>query len=277
MHCHVAGLGKDGSGCYVSERLAKSRKFGFYLRAFGVSRRELQERGDSVCAERIAERLAKSGHVARAVVLAMDGAVDSNGALDLKRTEFYVPNEFVAAAVARHTNLLFGASINPYRTDAMARLDLAATNGARLVKWLPSIQLIDPADERLVPFYRRMVELQLPLLVHTGTEHSFTWARNEFADPDRLRLPLSMGVTVIAAHAGWPGKHAGERDVQRLARMMPEYPNLYADISSLTQLNKLGGCATCSAGRSFAADWSMERIIRWLICPSCRRGFFRWT
>jgi len=240
MHCHVAGLGKDGSGCYISDRLARSWKFGFYLRGFGISRRELQEKGDSLCADRIAERLASGSHVARAVLLAMDGAVDSNGVLDLKRTEFYVPNEFVAAAVAQHTNLLFGASINPYRVDAISRLNWAATKGARLVKWLPSIQLIDPADVRLVPFYNRMAELRLPLLVHTGSEHSFTWARDDFADPDRLRLPLSLGVTVIAAHAAWPGKHAGERDVERLARLMGEYPNLYADISSLTQVNKLG-------------------------------------
>ena len=240
MHCHVAGLGKDKSGCYISDRLARSWKFGFYLRGFGISRRELREKGDSLCADRISEALAKSAHVSRAVLLAMDGAVDSNGALDLKRTEFYVPNEFVAAAVAHHTNLLFGASINPYRPDAVARLDWAATNGAILMKWLPSIQLIDPADERLIPFYNRMAELRLPLLVHTGTEHSFTWARDDFADPERLCLPLSLGVTVIAAHAAWPGKHAGERDVDRLARLMREYPNLYADISSLTQLNKLG-------------------------------------
>ena len=108
------------------------------------------------------------------------------------------------------------------------------------MKWLPSIQLIDPADERLRPFYQRLVELHLPLLVHTGAEHSFTWSNDELGDPDRLRLPLSVGVTVIAAHAAWPGRHNGERDVDRLARLMTQYPNLYADISSLTQVNKLG-------------------------------------
>ena len=85
-----------------------------------------------------------------------------------------------------------------------------------------------------------MAELHLPLLVHTGAEHSFTWSRDEFADPARLRLPLSLGVTVIAAHAAWPGRHDGQRDVDRLASLMREYPNLYADISSLTQINKLG-------------------------------------
>ena len=240
MHCHVAGIGAGGSGCFVSPRLLKSWKLGFYLRAFGVTRREVRERGDVVCGEQLAQKLAASRLVGRAVVLAMDGVVEADGKLDLARTEFYVPNEFVAALAAAHTNLLFGASINPYRSDSLARLDWAAAHGARLVKWLPAIQLINPADERLTPFYRRLVELRLPLLVHTGSEHSFTQSKDELGDPELLRLPLSLGVTVIAAHSAWPGRHDGERDVDRLASLMTQYPNLYADISSLTQINKLG-------------------------------------
>jgi hypothetical protein len=55
-----------------------------------------------------------------------------------------------------------------------------------------------------------------------------------------LRLPLSLGVTVIAAHVATPGAHAGERDLERLARLMTAHANLLADISSLTQVNKLG-------------------------------------
>lgn len=240
MHCHVAGIGAGNSGCFVSSRLLRSWKLGFYLRSFGVSRGELREHGDVLCGERLAQTLAASHFVRRSVVLAMDGVANADGQLDLARSEFYVPNEFVAALTVHHTNLLFGASINPYRSDALARLDRAAADGACLVKWLPSIQLIDPADTRLTPFYRRLADLHLPLLVHTGSEHSFTWARDELGDPDRLRLPLSLGVTVIAAHAAWPGRHDGERDVDRLARLMTQYPNLYADISSLTQINKLG-------------------------------------
>ena len=251
MHCHTAGIGAGGSGCFVSPRLLQSWKLGFYLRSFGVSRRELQEHGDALGGERLAQALKASRHVNRAVILAMDGVVGSNGDLDLARTEFYVPNEFVAALASTHPNLLFGASINPYRSGSLARLDWAAAHGARLVKWLPPIQLIDPADMRLGSFYERMVELRLPLLTHTGSEHSFTWSKDEYSDPDRLGLPLSLGVTVIAAHAAWPGRHEGQRDVDRLARLMLQYPNLYADISSLTQINKLGALREVLRRREF--------------------------
>lgn len=240
LHCHTAGLGAGGSGCFVSDRLRHSFKLRFYLRSFGVTEQDILRDGDALVLTRLSERLAASHHVNRAVILALDGVVDKNGGLDRAQTEIYVPNEFLAAEIPKHPNLLWGASVNPYRADALARLDWAKAHGAVLVKWLPSVQHIDPADERLIPFYRKLVELHLPLLTHTGNERSFTQAEDKFCDPQRLRLPLAQDVTVIAAHAATTGSFDGERSVDRLAQLMPEYPNLYADISSLTQLNKHG-------------------------------------
>lgn len=240
LHCHTAGIGAGNSGCFVSEKLRHSFKFRFYLKSFGVTENEILREGDAIVLTRLSERLAASTHVGQAVVLALDGVVDSRGELDRAQTEIYVPNEFLAAEVSKHPNLLWGASINPYRPDALDRLDWARAHGAVLVKWLPSVQHIDPADPRLIPFYRRMIALGMPLLTHTGNERSFTRAKDELCDPERLRLPLQQDVTVIAAHAATTGSFHGERSFDRLARMMPEFPNLYADISSLTQLNKTG-------------------------------------
>lgn len=238
MHCHVAGIGAGGSGCFVSEELRNSWKFGIYLRSFGVSEKELNEKGDRLIPGRISELLAESSYASKAVILALDGVIAEDGSLDAKRTQLYVPNEFAADAAARHANLLFGASVNPYRKDALERLAWAAKKGAVLIKWIPSIMQIDPADPRLEPFYRRLVELSLPLLTHAGKERSFSASIDEYCDPEKLRLPLSLGVKVIAAHIASTGEYGGEDSTGRLARMMCEYPNLYSDISSLTQLNK---------------------------------------
>jgi uncharacterized protein len=238
MHCHVAGIGAGGSGCFVSEKLHNSWRFGVYLRSFGVSENELKSKGDHLVPDRISKLLTESKYVRKAVILALDGVIDQNGLLDTKRTQVYVPNEFVVEAVAQHTNLLFGASVNPYRKDALEQLAWARKNGAVLLKWIPSIMEIDPADPRLEPFYRKLVELDLPLLTHAGAERSFAASSDEFCDPEKLRLPLSLGVRVIAAHIASTGKFDGEHSTDRLVRIMREYPNLYADISSLTQLNK---------------------------------------
>ena len=240
MHCHTAGIGAGGSGCFVSAAMERSFRFKHYLRAFGTSRAELERHGDAIIIDRISTQVAASQDVGQVVVLALDGRVNADGELDRAHTEVYVPNEFVAAEVAKHPNLLFGASINPYRRDALQRLDWAKAHGAVLVKWLPSVQGIDPADPALIPFYRKLAALQLPLLTHTGSEHSFTRADDVLCDPARLRLPLEQGVVVIAAHAATTGTYEHEASLQRLARLMRSYPSLYADISSLTQINKHG-------------------------------------
>lgn len=239
IHCHIAGIGAGNSGCFVSEKLRQSWRFSFYLRSFGVAEQELLQAGDGLVADRISQSLAKSRYVRKAVILAMDGVVDSDGKLDRNRTEIYVPNDFVYEAAAQHANLMFGASVNPYRKDALEQLVWAKNHSAVLVKWIPSIMEIDPGDPRLESFYRKLVELNLPLLTHTGKERSFSHATDDFCDPDKLRLPLSLGVRVIAAHIASTGEYHDEKSTNRLARMMREYPNLYSDISSLTQLNKL--------------------------------------
>lgn len=240
LHVHTAGIGAGGSGCLISKDLENSWKFGIYLKAFDATRESLQQHGDAWLVEQIAAQVEGSTSIDQAVVLALDGAVDDQGHLDPAATEVHVPNEFLAREVARYPSLLFGASINPRRHDALERLDACAAQGAVLVKWIPSVMHIDPADERLIPFYERLKHHRLPLLTHTGQERSFTHAEDDLCDPERLRLPLKLGVTVIAAHIASTGSTDGERHTDRLARMMAEYPNLHSEISSLTQANKLG-------------------------------------
>src|SRR6266705_1687399 len=103
MHCHVAGIGAQGSGCFVSSKLLHSWRFSVYLHSFGVSKRELLVQGDHVVIDRLSERLAQSRFVSRAVVLALDGVIDAQGVLDTNRTPVYVPNEFVAEQVRLHS------------------------------------------------------------------------------------------------------------------------------------------------------------------------------
>jgi len=240
IHCHTAGIGAGDSGCFVSKQMQDSYKFGIYLKSFWTSREELAQRGDALIIRLISQHLAQSQRVGQAVILALDGVVDERGELDREHTEVYVPNEFVAREVAKTTNLLFGASVNPYRKDALQRLEWAKAHGAKLVKWIPSVMQINPADERLTLFYRKLVELKLPLLTHAGQERSFTHANDALCDPQRLHLPLKLGVTVIVAHIASTGENGGQRDTDRLAPMMGQYLNLYSEVSSLTQINKAG-------------------------------------
>ena len=240
MHVHTAGIGAGGSGAFINREMRESFRFPIYLGAFGVDAEVLEAEGDAVVIENISAQVAASRRVDKAVVLALDGVVDAEGNLDREATQVYVPNAFVASETRRHDNLCFGASVNPHRRDALQRLRRVKAQGALLVKWIPNIMHIDPAAETITRFYEELVALDLPLLSHAGKERSFASARDEYGDPRRLTLPLSVGVTVIAAHIGTTGTNEGEGNFERILPMFERHPNLLADISSLTQVNKLG-------------------------------------
>ena len=256
MHVHTAGIGAGGSGAFINREMRESFRFPIYLGAFGVDVEELKAEGDAVVFEKISAQVAASRRVGKAVVLALDGVVDAEGNLDRQATQVYMPNAFVASETRRHDNLCFGASVNPHRRDALRRLREVRAQGALLVKWIPNIMYIDPADETITRFYEELVALDLPLLSHAGQERSFASARDEYGDPRRLALPLSVGVTVIAAHIGTTGTNEGEGNFERILPMFERYPNLHADISSLTQVNKLGFLK-----RALAVPGLDERLI----------------
>ena len=239
MHVHTAGIGAGGSGAFVNPTMRENIRFPLYLRAFGVTEAELQAEGDGLVVARIGAAVAASKRVGKAVVLALDGVV-ANGELDREATQVYVPNEFVAAETAKHANLCFGASVNPYRADAIERLHSVHAQGALLLKWIPNIMAIAPDDPALRPFYETLVTLNLPLLSHAGQERSFANAHDALGDPRRLELPLSLGVTVIAAHIATTGENEGEDNFDRILPMFARFPNLYSEVSSLTAVNKLG-------------------------------------
>jgi len=238
MHCHTAGFGAGGSGAWVSDSLGRSWKFGLYLKIFGSTKAEVEREGDVVLMKIIAESIRESKHVDGAVILAMDAPYTKDGELDREAGEVFVPNRFVGESVKGFGGLHFEASVHPSRKDALEELEWSKAAGAVLVKWLPNIQNIDPSDERYRSYYGKLVELDLPLLTHVGDEDSFTQTNNALGDPHLLRFPLECGVRVIAAHVASTGESGGQDNVERLLEMMPKFPNLFADISTLTQMNR---------------------------------------
>ena len=238
MHCHTAGFGAGGSGARVSNALRESWKFKLYLKIFGTSEEEVNEKGDEIVMDVIVKQIAKSQFIDDVVILAMDAPYDVEGNLVEDQLEVYVPNRFVGESVKSRKGLHFGSSVHPNRKDALKELEWSKKNGAIFVKWLPNIQGIDPSDERYRDYYLKMAELDLPLLTHVGDEDSFSRTDNTLGDPKLLKLPLECGVQIIAAHVASSGEREGVENIERLLEMMPEFPNLYADISTLTQMNR---------------------------------------
>jgi uncharacterized protein len=112
-----------------------------------------------------------------------------------------------------------------------------------LVKWLPPVQGMNPADDRCRPLYEAMAHHRVPLLCHTGGEMALPMKFPQYRDPALLEPALRAGVTVIAAHCG-TRSHPLETDyLPTFLRLAREHERLYGDTSSL-----------CVPTRSYAFD-----------------------
>jgi predicted TIM-barrel fold metal-dependent hydrolase len=169
----------------------------------------------------------------------MDGVYDQEGRRQDQATEFVVANDYVLKTTHTYPNeFLAGVSINPQRRDALDEVHRCADAGASLVKVLPNSQQFDPANQQYKPFYRALAERNLPLLSHVGYEFSLLAKDQSAGDPERLRVPLDEGVTVIAAHACSSGLMLYEKFHPTFMDLVQRYSNFYADISALTLPNR---------------------------------------
>jgi hypothetical protein len=234
VHAHLAGVGAEGSGCWISPRFLGRWTFRALRRLWGVTEAQMRATADADWAALLADRV-RASELDRAVALGFDGVYGADGRLDEGRSQMVVPPAWVLEACRRHPELLPGPAVNPFRRDALERLEECIEGGAVLLKWLPSVMAIDPAHPRLAPFYRRMAEAGVALLSHSGgSERTFAEVEPRFADLARLELPLREGVTVIVAHAAVPVHLSRDADQRPLLlRMLREHPRLWVDNSGM--------------------------------------------
>ncbi|MBL9168509.1 MAG: amidohydrolase family protein [Verrucomicrobiales bacterium] len=230
-HVHMVGNGSSGSGCRL--RLSGAHRFlaRFMLQHIGLSQDALAKDLDRIYVERLLG-LIKESSIHRIVLLAHDEVYHADGRVMDGVGSLYVPNDHLLELTRQFPEFLPGVSIHPARADALAELERAIEGGAVLMKCLPNCHNIDCNDRRYTPFWERMAEADLPLLAHTGGEHTVPVVRAELADPRVLTLPLECGVKVIAAHCG---TRSGLRDpdyFEHFREMTQRYPNLYGDTSA---------------------------------------------
>jgi len=215
----------------MSSKLLDSIPFRFMQRRLNLpGRDEATERGLEA---KLAETIDGTEKLNAAVVLAFDAVHDEEGRMNLENTHLYVTNDYVIELSQRHPKMLFGASVHPYRKDAVAELERCARAGAVLVKWLPLTQDFNPADSRCFPFYEALAHLRIPLLSHTGFEQSLPTIRPDVADPMLLKPAIERGVTIIAAHCGTKSMPWNEDFLPNWAKLAREHEHFYGDTSAL--------------------------------------------
>ena len=232
IDCHVHICAFTPAHGKMSQHLLGTMPFRFMRWRLGM-------RGENQATERSLEDLLvglihDTPQVDAVVLLAFDAVYTGDGTLDWNNTHIYVTNDYAIELCRRHPRrLLFGASIHPYRKDAVAELERCVKAGAVLLKWLPIVQNFNPADERCFPLYEALAHYRLPLLSHTGGEKSLPNLDVSVADPMLLKPALKRGVTVIGAHCGTRSA-SGEIDfLPQWSLLAREYENFFGDTAAL--------------------------------------------
>ena len=234
LHVHLIGNGLAGSGCRVQRVWWQEPFLRVMSRSIGLDADPGSVDLDEAYVKRLSSWLDDSS-LAAVVLLACDDVYREDGTPRPDLTRLYVPNEYVLALARRDRRFLPGISIHPARKDAFELLEAGVEAGAVLLKLLPCVQIVDPGLARYRPFWRRLAELQLPLLAHTGGEFSLPTYRPDLCDPRCLRPILEQGVTVIAAHCGAPALPWARDFSPEFLELRKAFPNLYGDISALSQ------------------------------------------
>ncbi len=113
-------------------------------------------------------------------------------------------NEYVLEFCKGRDALIPFASINPYLTVQTGReLQRLVGKGFRGVKLYPTYQHYFPNERFLYPLYSRAEELQVPLMVHTGSS-VFKGSKLKYGDPlymDEVAVDFP-GLKIILVHSG---------------------------------------------------------------------------
>ena len=244
MHVHMVGNGGSGSGGWLKLSGWHRWLAGFMLRQLGVPANALEGDLEAIYSEHLV-RLVRASSMDAVVLLAHERVHDPDGTPRNDLGSMYVPNDVVLGLARQHPEFLAGVSIHPARADALDELERCLEGGAVLMKCLPNCQNIDPSDRRYRAFWERMAAAGVPLLAHTGGEHTVPIINAAYADPKLLRFPLECGVTVIAAHCATKSGAFDPDYFDDWATMLGEFPNLYGDISAMVSLNRCGHLRDC--------------------------------
>ena len=269
FHVHIVGTGASGTGCWLRVDRWHRPLATMMLHGIGMSADAFDRNFDALYVEHLLAQL-RSSSLGAAMILAHDEVYDDQGRRMEGVGSFYVPNDYVLRLAREYREFLPAVSIHPARPDAMEELERCLADGAVAMKCLPNCHNIDCNDRRFTKFWERMAEARLPLLAHTGGEHTVPVIRPELGNPTVLKLPLNCGVKVVAAHCATKSGLTDPEYFFSLLQMFKEHPNLYGDISAFNVPLRGRHVREC------LKPGVVERMIHGSDYPVPVNGFWAW-
>ncbi len=251
-HAHIVGSGDSDSGITLSSDLSDPLLHPIqYIQHLAYENAACTGNSgeqDIAFVSRLMALMEVMPKGAKAMLYAFDKVHGANGDADHINTAFFVPNEYAQSLAQRYPERLeWVASIHPYRKDCVAKLEKAVEQGAKAIKWLPSVMGIDPSSPLCKDFYRTAAKLNIPIISHGGEEKALHGANQAiYSNPLRLRHAMDEGVRVVVAHCASIGNDINDqgkqvRSFDLFSAMMEDkqwQQHLYGDISAIVLRNR---------------------------------------
>lgn len=236
IHTHLAGIGTGGSGCAVSGRMRRSLTFHAMMLATGMRGRTARGREDAAFGEFMAGAVEAARELDHACLFAMDGVYSPQGELRPDESHLVVPNAHLLEVCRHSPKLLPVISVNPDRPDAVAELERWGPMAVAL-KWLAPLQKFELDPLRHARVIEAIHELGLPVIVHSGCEHTFPGMEQRLGNPALYEPLLKRGIPVVFSHCGTGSfMHPGYDFSYEFGRMLERYDHAFGDTSAFCSL-----------------------------------------
>jgi len=217
----------------------------FFASKLGIEPQALIDNPYQAYTNGLMKNIRESKHLSKTVLFGVDERVDEKGKTLHKDITVCATNEDMLKLYHDNKDIVIPFfSINPLRPDALELIDKYTELGFKGAKFLQNYWGVDTREKRFIPYFEKLKEKNLPLIVHIGSEssvHSFKACESI----EMLDQPLEIGVNTICAHMALSytplrilkslsqnPKHFNE-EYHKLLEMLAYHDNLYADISAL--------------------------------------------
>jgi len=243
FHAHLLSPHVDFSRAF--DKVALS----LFEKKLGVDKKKLIDKKYEGYVDAFIHNVSSSQYIKKSVLLPVDGKVDLKGRETFRDKTVCSYSEDVYEVYKRFPELIIPFfSINPNRLDALDLIDKYVALGFKGAKFLQNFWDIDINDERYIPYFEKIKSYNLPLIIHTGSEHAIE-SNPIYEKIEIANLAIEVGCKVVIAHMGvdvvmekrafnlhhnfsFQTKNFGE-DYHKTLEYLEKYDNVYADLSAL--------------------------------------------
>lgn len=166
----------------------------------GADKNELLNRKYDAFVDSFIDNIRGSKYVKKSVVLPVDAKFDAKGReIDRDRT-VCSSNEDILKEYKKYPNEIIPFfSINPNRLDALDLIDKYVSLGFKGAKFLQNYWDIDINDKRYIPYFEKIKEYDIPIIIHTGSEYAIE-SNRLYERLDVTNQAIDIGCKVVIAH-----------------------------------------------------------------------------